>query len=113
MHRDSIEDKIIHPLPGRGGGHTHVIHGRSRMTIDPRIPTMPGRNTSGFPSPERHCMHAPSVKRREVPGESYEGRAASYYEPIVRRAFSHKDDSVEWIDLCSGVATPGGGGGDT
>ena len=25
-----------------------LMHGRSLMTIDPRIPTMPGRSTSGF-----------------------------------------------------------------
>ena len=36
----------------RGGeGCTHVVHGRSLMTIDPRIPTMPGRSTSGFDRP--------------------------------------------------------------
>ena len=29
-------------------GCTHVMHGRSRMTVDPRIPTMPGQSTSGF-----------------------------------------------------------------
>ena len=38
-------------------GCTHVMHGRSRMTIDPRIPTMPGRSTSGFHRPGRHCLH--------------------------------------------------------
>ena len=27
------------------------------MTIDPRIPTMPGRSTSGFHQPSRHCLH--------------------------------------------------------
>ena len=27
---------------GRGGGVTQFVHGRSRMTIDPRIHTMPG-----------------------------------------------------------------------
>ena len=29
-------------------GGTHFMHGRSRMAIDPRISTMPGRSTSGF-----------------------------------------------------------------
>ena len=29
-------------------GGTHVIHSRSRVAIDPRIPTIPGRSTSGF-----------------------------------------------------------------
>ena len=33
------------------------MHGRSRMTIDPRIPTMPGRSTSGFHRPGRHRLH--------------------------------------------------------
>ena len=46
----------------RWGGHTHVMHGRSRMTIDPRIPTMPGRSTSGFHRPDRHWGR---VMRRE------------------------------------------------
>ena len=34
--------------PSGGGGCTQFVHGRCRMTIDPRIPTMPGRSTSGF-----------------------------------------------------------------
>ena len=33
------------------------MQGRSRMTVDPRIPTMPGRNMSGFHRPGRHCWH--------------------------------------------------------
>ena len=33
-----------------GGGCTHAMHGRSRMTIDPRIPTMPESSTSGLHS---------------------------------------------------------------
>ena len=37
-----------------GGGVLTVMHGRSRMTIDPRIPTMPGRSTSGFHRTGRH-----------------------------------------------------------
>ena len=27
---------------------TGIMHGRSRMAVDPRIPTMPGRSTSVF-----------------------------------------------------------------
>ena len=27
------------------------------ITIDPRIPTVPGRSTSGFHRPGRHCWH--------------------------------------------------------
>ena len=39
------------------GGCTHFVHGRSRMTIDPRMPTLPGRSTLGFHQPGRHCLH--------------------------------------------------------
>ena len=39
------------------GGCTHVMHGRSRMTVDTRIPAMPGRSTSGFHRPGRHRLH--------------------------------------------------------
>ena len=39
--------------------------------------------------------------------------AASYYEPLVRRTFLHMDDSVEFIDLLSGVATSRDGNGAT
>ena len=39
------------------GGCTQLMHGRSRMTIDFRIPTMPGRSTSAFHQPGRHCLH--------------------------------------------------------
>ena len=45
---------------GRGGGVLDIHawpYGRSRRTIDPRIPTMPGRSTSGFHQPGRHCLH--------------------------------------------------------
>ena len=38
-------------------GCINIMHGRSLMTIDPRILTMPGRNTSGFYQPGRHCLH--------------------------------------------------------
>ena len=36
---------------GEGGGYSICACGRSRMTIDPCIPTMPGRSTSGFRQP--------------------------------------------------------------
>ena len=36
------------PVWGGGGGGTQFVHGRSCMTIDPRIPTMPGRSTLVF-----------------------------------------------------------------
>ena len=72
-------------IGGGEGGCTQFVHGHSRMTIDPRIPTMPGRSTSGFHQPGRHCLHQASTKRREVFGESHEGWAASFQEPLVRR----------------------------
>ena len=40
-----------------GGGGAQFVHGRSRMTIYPRIPTLPGRSTSGFHQSGRHCLH--------------------------------------------------------
>ena len=63
----------------KGGKGNHVMHGRSRMTIDPLIPTLPGRSTSGFHRPGRHCLPkregiaCPSAKRRDVLGESRDG----------------------------------------
>ena len=33
---------------GEGCGVLIIMHGRSGMTIGPRLPTMPGRSTSGF-----------------------------------------------------------------
>ena len=41
----------------REEGCTQFVHGRSRMTIDPRIPTMPKRSPSGFHQPSRHGLH--------------------------------------------------------
>ena len=43
----------------RGGGGAQFVHYRSRMTTDPRIPTMPGRSTSGFHQPGRHGLRQP------------------------------------------------------
>ena len=40
-----------------GGGCTQFVHGRNPVTIDPRIPSMPGRNMSGFHQSGRHCLH--------------------------------------------------------
>ena len=43
---------------GGGGGRVLVItHGRSRITVDPRVPSMPGRSTSGFHRPGRQGEH--------------------------------------------------------
>ena len=35
-------------MGGGGGGVLDIMHGRSRMAMDPRIPTMSGQSASGF-----------------------------------------------------------------
>ena len=45
---------VIVGLVSVWGGCTQFVHGRSRMIIDPRIPTMPGPSASGFHQPGRH-----------------------------------------------------------
>ena len=75
-----IRSRDVDRGEGRGGGggvleRRYVIdlmHGRSRMTVDPRIPTIPRRSMSGFYRPGRHCLQ-PSAKHREVSGESHGG----------------------------------------
>ena len=37
------------------GGVLIIMHGRSRVTIDPRVPTMPGRSASRFHRPVLIC----------------------------------------------------------
>ena len=37
------------------------MHARGRMSVDSRIPTLPGRSTSGFGRPGRHFLLAPSA----------------------------------------------------
>ena len=55
---NNIESTWMHERAGWAGGRcTQLVHSRSRMTIDPPIPTMPGRSTSGFHQPGRHCLH--------------------------------------------------------
>ena len=50
-------------LKGRGGGRVQslscmaVVCQTVDQTVDPRIPTMPGRSSSGFHRPSRHCLH--------------------------------------------------------
>ena len=51
---------IIQVFLEREGGWRpciHFMHGRSRMTIDPRIPAMPERSMTGVHRPGRHCLH--------------------------------------------------------
>ena len=45
-----------------------LMHGRGRIAVNSRIPTMPGRSMS-----TGQTLVAPSAKRREVSGESHEG----------------------------------------
>ena len=49
------------PSGWRGGGGAHVMHGRCRMAIDLRIPTMSGRSTSGLHRADIACT------KREAP----------------------------------------------
>ena len=42
---------------GEGGGGAYSLSCISRMTIDPRTPTMSGRSTSGFHRPGLICLH--------------------------------------------------------
>ena len=37
-------------------GRMSAMHGRSRMTMDPRIPTVPGPSVSSFHRSGRHCL---------------------------------------------------------
>ena len=90
---------------GGGGVYSIFIHGRSRTTIDRRIPAMPERSPSGL-SPIRQALLAPSTKRREVFGESHEEWTASFQEPLVRRTsapcayFLAHGWQRQWVRLC-------------
>ena len=48
--------RCTHVMGGGGRGVLDIIRGRSRMTIDPGLPTMPGRSTSGFHQLGRQCL---------------------------------------------------------
>ena len=51
VDKESRPQVLCHPVAFSmegGGGCTRFVHGRSRTTVDPRIPTIPGRSTSGF-----------------------------------------------------------------
>ena len=67
------------------GGVLDLMHGRSRMTIYPRIPTMPGRSTSGFFTDQADIDCTKREAKREVSSESREGWVISFYlTPLVR-----------------------------
>ena len=60
-----MDDSFIEVMSGWGGGGVldrrdvlDLMEGRSRMTINPRILTMPGRSMSGFHRPGGHNGHA-------------------------------------------------------
>ena len=56
--RSTVARRVFNDQAGMrgGGGCTQFVDGRSRMSINPRIPTIPGRSTSGFHQPGRHCL---------------------------------------------------------
>ena len=80
---------------GGWGRCTHVKHGRSRMTIDPRTPPMPGRSTSGFRRPGRRCLH--QALRSTL--RCWASRMKGELHPLLTNDFEAKflalDDSVE------------------
>ena len=82
------------------------------MTIDPCIPTMPGRSTEGFHRAGRHRMYQARTVKCSASRMKGELRPT---KNRVRGGRSHMDDSVKCIDLLSGVATSrdsdAGGGG--
>ena len=81
-------------LPGRV---LDIVHGRSRMTIHPRTPTMPGRSTRVFIDQVDIAFFVPSVKhRREVFGESHEGDLhTTENERLMRRIHGVRVMSTE------------------
>ena len=66
----------------RVAGVVDIMHGLSRMTLDARIPTMPGR--SKYVRIEQTLL-APSAKRCGVLGVSREVGVAPYLKPLERR----------------------------
>ena len=63
------------------------MHGRSRMTIDPHIPTIPGRSMSGFHRPGRHCLHQAGVAGRGrgyIDLSTFAGAAAAAADVVYR-----------------------------
>ena len=72
------------------------MHGRSRITRNPRIPTMPGRRHVGFSPTGTHCSSQARSAVRCWAGR-LAGCAASYKESLLRRTFVDMDDNVQWI----------------
>ena len=62
------------------------MYGRSRMTIDPRIPTMSGRSTSGLHRAGRHCLHQARSAERCWASRTKGGLHSTWYI-LSRTAF--------------------------
>ncbi|CAM9649074.1 unnamed protein product, partial [Laminaria digitata] len=60
------------------------MHGRSRMTmsIDSRIPTMPGRSTSDFRRPDIACTKPVSCSASHMKGELHPARNRLQTAPL-------------------------------
>ena len=82
----------------RGAGGGHIIH--VRTPEDHGLSYLYNTETKhvGF-SPTPPVLIAPNANRREAFGESYEGRAASYYVPLVSRIWAHFSKEGEVL-LC-------------
>ena len=61
------------------------MHARSRMTIDPRVPTLPTRSTSGFHRPEADIACAKREAKREVLSASRIKKGESCMYPAKKR----------------------------
>ena len=70
------------------GGVLVLMHGPSRMTVDPRIPTAPGRSTSDFHPPQAVIVCTKSAKRHVGCWTSrVGGEPDPRQEPLERRIF--------------------------
>ena len=68
-----------------------LMHGRSHMTIDPRIPTVPARSMSGFHRPGRHRLHQVRSAVR-FPASRLKGESC-ILQITACKADLHMDDS--------------------
>ena len=81
-----------------GGGYS-VVHGRSRMPIDPRILAVPGRSTSSFHQPGGHCLNQArsavtcSASRMKSELHLFKNRSRNGLRRLVP-AFLFMDDSA-------------------
>ena len=57
IRSDAGEQPSLDRVSYRGGGILVTMHDRSRMIIDPRIPTAPGWSMSRFHLPARQRWH--------------------------------------------------------